>query len=573
MIWQKGHKLQGGRYVIEKVLGEGGFGITYKVLHTALQDYVVIKTLNDDLRDEPDFDNYEEKFKQEARILKKLSKQKNKNIVRVTDLFEENKIWYLVMDFIEGESLQDLVKKRKLSETEAVNYIRQVGEALVVCHNKNLFHRDAHPGNIMIQEDGTAILIDFGLAGEIIPSSRYEGFKPFAHPIFAPYEQGFRERKPTIDVYTLAASLYYAVTRNLPAAGSERYKEVRLQRHADPLISPEQYNPDISNDVKFAIEKGMKLEPQFRPQSMAKWLALLPEVDNSKIPNDDYEVEIKEDIEEDTTSPTDSIPSRYKRTIKHEFDIVKTLGVIFNYLGEGLKVTFFITIDVLERIINILGDILAGVFEVLGNILAAVSHLPLLELGYITFYSSFLGFLSGVNAIASAITFTIAIAIASASANIYVNVCTNTYLNIFIVASGIAFISALVAATGDITASLDSSNIYAICYAYNYFYCYWATIVNVVASDDNNPDFYFSNLCLFFNVMLGLRFGWLGVAGGILLWILCVLFLLAYFSAKKKLEKQSFSTWKQSFIYTVTSSLGVFLGWLVYQNFPIFANR
>ena len=85
---------------------------------------------------------------------------------------------------------------------------------------------------------------------------------------------------------------------------------------------------------------------------------------------------LKEDIEEDTTSPTHSIPSRYKRTIKHEFNIVRTLGVIFNYLGQGLKVTFFITIDVLERIINILGDILADVFEVLGD-------LPWLDLGLV----------------------------------------------------------------------------------------------------------------------------------------------------------------------------------------------
>lgn len=392
MVLQKGHKLQDGRYVIEEVLGKGGFGITYKVLHTALGGYLVIKTLNDDLRRDPDFDKYEEKFKQEARILQKLSQQKNKNIVRVTDLLEENKIWYLVMDFVEGESLQDLVKKRKLSETEAVNYIRQIGEALVVCHNKNLFHRDAHPGNIMIQEDGTAILIDFGLAGEIIPSSRYEIFKVFAHPIFAPYEQGFRERKPTIDVYTLAASLYYAVTRNPPAAGSERYKEVRLQRHADPLISPEQYNPDISNDVKFAIEKGMELEAQDRPQSMAKWLKLLPEMDNSKIVNYDYEVEIKEDIEEDTTSPTHSIPSRYKRTIKHEFNIVRTLGVIFNYLGQGLKVIFSITIDVLGNLVN-----------TLGNILSEISNSPWFLIGYFAFFYSFIGFFAATSPLAWAL--------------------------------------------------------------------------------------------------------------------------------------------------------------------------
>jgi len=114
MVWQTGYKLQGGKYEIREKLGQGGFGITYKVWHQNLQAYMVIKTLNDELRYDPEYHKFEEKFQIEGRTLQRLSQQKNDNIVRVTDLFQEQEIWYLVMDFVEGESLEKLVKRKEL---------------------------------------------------------------------------------------------------------------------------------------------------------------------------------------------------------------------------------------------------------------------------------------------------------------------------------------------------------------------------------------------------------------------------------------------------------------------------
>ncbi|NET01825.1 MAG: protein kinase [Sphaerospermopsis sp. SIO1G1] len=275
MVWQPSHELQGGKYIIEEILGEEGFEITYKVWHHNLQTYTVIKTINDDLRDDPDYQKYEEKFQQEARILQRLSQQENNHIVSIKDLFVENNICCLMMDFVEGESLEDLVKNRKLSKAEVVNCIQQIAQALIVIHSLGLVHGNVHPGNIIFQNDGTATLIDFGIAGEIIPTSRYKSSKKFAHQVFAPYEQSLGRREPTIDIYSLASSLYFAATGELPVSGNERYTDVILHHNSDPLVPPEAYNYSLSNNVKFAIEKGMKIEPEYRSQSVSNWLELL----------------------------------------------------------------------------------------------------------------------------------------------------------------------------------------------------------------------------------------------------------------------------------------------------------
>ncbi|PPJ64244.1 serine/threonine protein kinase [Cuspidothrix issatschenkoi] len=275
MVWQKGYKLQGGRYIIEKVLGEGGFGITYQAQHTLLKQWVVIKTPNESLKNDPEYPNYVKRFIQEGRKLAQLSQQPHPNIVRVTELFEDGKTYCLVMDFVPGESLFNFVHKRgALPELKAVEYIKQIGEALIFVHHQGLVHRDAHPGNIMVQKNGKAVLIDFGIAGEIMP---HDGYFTSHHPAniaFAPYEQMGGNRQVTIDVYTLAASLYYAVTGKRPESSLDR------KLYNKPLISPNKYVVGISDGLNRAILKGMNLEAENRPQSMREWLKLLPDVGN-----------------------------------------------------------------------------------------------------------------------------------------------------------------------------------------------------------------------------------------------------------------------------------------------------
>ena len=272
MVWQKGYKLQGGRYVIEKVLGEGGFGITYQAQHTLLKQWVVIKTPNEILKNDFEYPNYVKRFIQEGRKLAKLSQQPHPNIVRVTELFEEGKTYCLVMDFVPGESLFNLVQKQgALPELEAVGYIKQIGDALIFVHHQGLVHRDAHPGNIMVQKNGKAVLIDFGIAGEIMPQDGYFTSHHPANIAFAPYEQMGGNRQVTIDVYTLAASLYYAVTGKRPESSLDR------KLYNKPLIPPNKYVVGISNELNLAILKGMNLEAENRPQSMREWLKLLPD--------------------------------------------------------------------------------------------------------------------------------------------------------------------------------------------------------------------------------------------------------------------------------------------------------
>ncbi len=270
MVWASGQQLQGGKYVIEQVLGQGGFGITYKARHSILNNFVVIKTPNESLKNDPEYANYIKRFINEGQRLERLSQNQHPNIVRVRDLFHEGGVYCLVMDFVQGESLFNLVQRRGvLPIEEGLQYITQIGDALKVVHQAGLVHRDAHPGNMMIQQDGKAVLIDFGIAGETMPTTVSSRF--FGNPGFAPHEQMRGDRKPYVDVYSLAASLYYAITGKRPMESFQR------KAYNMPLVSPQEHNSSISNELNQAILKGMDLEPENRPQTMQEWLELLVE--------------------------------------------------------------------------------------------------------------------------------------------------------------------------------------------------------------------------------------------------------------------------------------------------------
>jgi serine/threonine-protein kinase len=134
MPWIAGQQLQGGKYVIEKVLGQGGFGITYKALQVELNRSVVIKIPNEFLSHDPEYEKYVERFIKEGRILARLSQDPHPHIVGVIDLFREGNTHCLVMDFVEGENLFEAIKRRgALPESEIVRCICQIGEALTRC--------------------------------------------------------------------------------------------------------------------------------------------------------------------------------------------------------------------------------------------------------------------------------------------------------------------------------------------------------------------------------------------------------------------------------------------------------
>ncbi|MBD1886441.1 serine/threonine-protein kinase [Microcoleus vaginatus] len=262
-----GKTLQGGKYTLEQELGRGGFGITFRANHRYLGQPVVIKTLNESLRQQPNFAEFDRKFQDEAR---RLASCVHPNIVRVSDFFVEDGQPYMVMDYIAGQNLGDVVgSNNPLPENLAILYITQIGAALKVVHQKGLLHRDVKPQNILLRQ-GTqeVVLIDFGIAREFTPGAT-QSHTNMVSDGYAPPEQYFAQGKytPATDVYGMAATLYTLLTAQVPVAA--------ILRTSQPMPSPRDLQPQLSAAVSSAVMRGMTVEAQNRPASVDEWLSLL----------------------------------------------------------------------------------------------------------------------------------------------------------------------------------------------------------------------------------------------------------------------------------------------------------
>lgn len=235
-ILRPGYFLHQGSYRIESVLGQGGFGITYLATDVHLSRRVAIKeffpkdycertgdTSHVTLGNKNNRDFIERlrlKFLKESRNIASLN---HPGIIRILSAFEENGTAYYVMDYIEGESLQQLVKRRgPLPVAEALDYIRKVGDALDYLHSRRMNHLDVKPANIMVgRGSNQPILIDFGLAKQYDQEGNQTSTTPtgISHG-YAPMEQyrqdGVGSFSPATDLYSLAATLYYLLTGSVP---------------------------------------------------------------------------------------------------------------------------------------------------------------------------------------------------------------------------------------------------------------------------------------------------------------------------------------------------------------------
>jgi serine/threonine protein kinase len=267
MAWLSGQELQDGKYTIEKELGEGGFGITYRARDNH-GNFVVIKTVNDAIQKRADFTKFQQDFLNEAI---KLAKCSHPHIVQIYEVIHEDDLWCMVMEYIDGEDLGSFVENQGvLSETEALRYIQQIGSALTVVHNNGLLHRDIKPQNIMLRSGKSeAVLIDFGIAREFTPNLTKTHTKILSDG-FAPIEQydARAKRGAFTDVYALAATLYSVLTGELPTISPMRAIGTELEE-------AKKINSSISDKVNQAIIKGMELKPENRSQSINEWLSLL----------------------------------------------------------------------------------------------------------------------------------------------------------------------------------------------------------------------------------------------------------------------------------------------------------
>jgi eukaryotic-like serine/threonine-protein kinase len=271
MTWPPGQKLHRDRYEIKQDLRQENFAITY-LADDRDDKEVVIKTLDSNLLNQlskEDRDRLKSGFADESR---KLAICKHPNIVQVIDTFEEGDLKCMVMEYIQGDNLAKIVQPRGfLPVKEAVDYIQQIGKALIVVHEQGFLHRNVKPENIILRA-GThqVVLINFDLARRFVDnpvSSRgnlVDKFTPIELYSNSPRQQA--RRKPWTDIYSLAATLYYLLTGKQPESAIER------QDNNKRLIPPKELNDKISDRVNDAILYAMQLQPDKRPETVEDWL-------------------------------------------------------------------------------------------------------------------------------------------------------------------------------------------------------------------------------------------------------------------------------------------------------------
>lgn len=266
MTWILGQSLRGGKYIIERPIGRGLFGITYRAKNLA-GNQVAIKTLNQTLQQRPDFAKLQQLFRDEAFRLAECS---HPHIVRIDEVFEEENLCCMVMEYITGENLAHLVQQRgMLPEGEALLYIQQIGDGLNLVHNSGFLHGDIKPANIMLRNgQSDAVLIDFCQAHKYIRnlSQTKTGVRPNNYAPIEYYDQR-AELGAHTDIYALAATLYGMLTGQAPTIAPGRVAGTAIR-------PPKQLNPRISERVNYAILKGMALKREDRPKSVADWFGL-----------------------------------------------------------------------------------------------------------------------------------------------------------------------------------------------------------------------------------------------------------------------------------------------------------
>lgn len=279
-----GSTLQSGKYKIVNILGQGGFGITYLAEQVMLGRKVALKEFYmKDLcnRDEETsqvsvgsagsietVQRFKEKFLKEARLIAAMD---NSHIVRIHDIFEENGTAYYVMEYVDGGSLESLVKEGALNEGDALKIIKEVGNALSYLHKQNVLHLDVKPSNILLRHSGEAVLIDFGI------SKRYdqEGGQTSTTPIgiskgYAPieqYNQGLQQFSPVTDIYSLGATCYKLLTGQTPPEATTLL---------DDEFPPRPSNVTIG--IWDAIKKAMEPIKRYRYQTIDEFLSAIAEV-------------------------------------------------------------------------------------------------------------------------------------------------------------------------------------------------------------------------------------------------------------------------------------------------------
>ena len=348
-----------GRYVIQEVLGQGGFGITYLGIDKLYGNKVAIKEYYPQkiamrkaqyedvvtvtsIEEKNNYDKGKKRFLDEAQVMARFNK--NEGIVKILDFFEANNTAYIVMEYLEGITLKQYLGKYGVIQfRNLIEMMLPLLEALIEIHSQGLIHRDISPDNIMVQHNGKLKLMDFGAARDYTESGN-KSLTVILKPGYAPPEQYQTHgvQGPWTDIYALCATIYKCLTGITPPDAIARVMD-------DKFKEPDQLDGKLSPDIKKILWKGMNIFPEERYQDIGEFgedvydALFIPEenkkldLDNEKnidedldSPDKDNESVLKDDKIEGAVKKT-SIPKKEKR----KSPVKKVLVIIVCLLLAG----------------------------------------------------------------------------------------------------------------------------------------------------------------------------------------------------------------------------------------------
>lgn len=387
-----------GRYVIQEVLGQGGFGITYLGIDKLYGNKVAIKEYYPQkiamrkaqyedvvtvtsIEEKNNYNKGKKRFLDEAQVMARFNK--NEGIVKILDFFEANNTAYIVMEYLEGITLKQYLGKYGVIQfRNLIEMMLPLLEALIEIHSQGLIHRDISPDNIMVQHNGKLKLMDFGAARDYTESGN-KSLTVILKPGYAPPEQYQTHgvQGPWTDIYALCATIYKCLTGITPPDAIARVMD-------DKFKEPDQLDGKLSPDIKKILWKGMNIFPEERYQDIGEFgedvydALFIPEenkkldLDNEKnidedldSPDKDNESVLKDDKIEGAVKKT-SIPKKEKRKspVKElkKYIFFSSIGVFLKEIGDLilsiiLLVIFITNISGILEMIRSEGDMLGKI--------------------------------------------------------------------------------------------------------------------------------------------------------------------------------------------------------------------
>ncbi len=262
------------RYEVLEELGSGGMGKVYKVLDKEINEEIALKLLNPEIASD---ERTIERFRNELKYARRIT---HKNVCRMHDINREEETYYITMEFVPGEDLKSIIRKEgQLQEKTAISLAKQMCEGLAEAHRLGVVHRDLKPRNIMVDKEGNAHIMDFGIARSIEARGVTEaGMIIGTADYMSPEQVEGKEADQRSDVYSLGAVLYEMVTGRVPFEGTTALS-IALKHKTEIPLNPKELNKEISEELSTVILKCLEKDREKRYQTSEELLVELRSIE------------------------------------------------------------------------------------------------------------------------------------------------------------------------------------------------------------------------------------------------------------------------------------------------------